>query len=257
MFYRTPLTFLFVFFLSISNANAIVNLGSLHLGEKQKGFIGDISLGLSGASGHSEQFRVKSGANAQWSLENSLYYISFNYKYGESGGVEDQNKGFVHARKIKSISNNLAWEVFSQIEHNKFARLNFRGLLGGGARYEISGMQSKHITFFGLGGFYSREDLTNLSIATDNGIEDTWRGNIYLLERVSFKNNISIFETLYYQPSIAGPKDFRLLNILGIKTSLTKTLSLSFSLEATHDSEPPQGVVKTDLNYFTSIEYSF
>jgi len=241
----------------VNSASAIVNLDNLHLGEKESGFNGDVSLGVSGESGHSERFQAKSAANAQWNLQNLQYYLSFNYAYGESAGIEDQNKGFLHARRIKNISDRLAWEVFSQVEHNKFARLNFRGLLGGGTRYGPVNKNKKHTTFLGAGGFFSREDLTNSSVTTDNGVDDIWRANIYLLERISFENDVSLFETLYFQPSLSAPDDFRVLNILGVKTKLSKQFSLSFSLEVTHDSEPPQGVVKTDSNYFTNIEYSF
>ena len=240
-----------------TNASAIVNLDKLHLNDKQSGFNGGVSFGLSGASGHSERFRVKSAANLQWNRKDSLYYTSFNYGYGESNGVEDQNKGFLHIRKIKSLSDSLAWELFSQVEHNKFARLNLRALLGGGSRFSLSNSGEKNITHIGVGGFYSVEDLTNSSSTTDNGVESVWRANIYLLERITLNNNISIFETLYFQPSFEALDDFRILNILGLKSKFTEQFSLSLTFEITHDSAPPQGVEKTDLNYVTSVEYSF
>jgi len=254
---KTLIVFLFFSFFYLGHANAIVNLDNLHLGKKDAGFRGDVSFGLNGASGHSERFGVKSSASAQWSMEDLLYYMSFNYSYGENSGVEDQNKGFLHARRINEISNSVAWEAFSQIEHNKFARLNFRGLLGGGVRYEINHKSDSHQSFLGLGGFYSREDFTNSNNASDNGVEDIWRANIYLLERVSFSKNVSFFETLYFQPSLNAVEDFRILNILGLKTKITTQFSMSFSLEATHDSRPPQNIAKTDFNYSTSIEYHF
>jgi len=247
----------FLFCFVVSGANAIVNLDTLHLGEKQTGFSGDVSFGLNGAMGYRDRFRLSSVANAQWNRKNLLYYLSFNYGYGESVGVEDENKGFLHARRIKNVSQKIAWELFSQVEQNKFARLNFRGLLGGGTRYALNNNEKKQVTFLGLGGFFSREDLTNSSTTTDDGIEDIWRANLYLLERLVLNKNISIFETLYFQPSVAEPQDFRILNIVGLKSKITKRFSMRFSLEIIHDSDPPQGVVKTDSNYFTRLEYEF
>ena len=256
MSFKTFSAFIFAYCIA-TNANAIVNLDKLHLASKQPGFNGGVSFGLSGSSGHSEQFRLKSALHTQWNLKESLYYISFNYGYGESSGVEDQNKGFLHARKITSLSNRLAWEIFSQIEHNKFARLNFRGLLGGGSRFSLSHSTQKHITHLGLGGFYSREYLIDSSTATDNGRESTWRANIYFLERFALTEKISIFETLYLQPSFTEPDDYRVLNILGLKSDLSDKFSLSFTVETTHDSKPPQNITKTDWNYVTSLEYEF
>jgi len=249
-------------YLFLTNAYAIVNVDSLHLGKNKPGFEAGIKLGFSGASGTTDRFRVNSSANAQWNTEKAdhlsrLYYLNLNYAYGESRGTKDQDKAFLHARRIDDISRHLSWELFSQVEYDTFSRLNFRGLFGGGIRFGGPTLNERQLTYLGLGGFFSREEIKTVTGSNDSGQFDIARGNIYLLERFEVTKKFSIFETLYLQPALDEPKDYRILNIFGFQVSVSDKLSISFTLEQTHDNRPPQQVDKTNSIYFSSLNYRF
>jgi putative salt-induced outer membrane protein YdiY len=63
--------------------------------------------------------------------------------------------------------------------------------------------------------------------------------------------------TLYAQPNVVEPGDFRLLERATLKVNVTNSIALKLDFEVRHDNKPPEQVEKTDYKYTTGIEYSF
>jgi len=246
-------------FLSVfaDNCYAIVNMDNLHLGTIPSGTSGSFNLSSSGATGNREQFQISSGFELHNKQSASLQYLAFNYSYGESFSKEDQNKSYLHLRHIHNLERNHTWELFTQVEQNKFSRLNFRGLIGGGYRWNLTSPQSKNTSIFGVGAYYSEEYLTHSSVTNEERELQIARGNIYWVFRSKLFDTVSLFNTSYYQPSLRDFKDFRILEIAGLEMPLTKNLQFKIFGEGTIDSKPPIGVRKGDLSYKTGIEYKF
>jgi len=252
-----PLMISSLLVLSIStNANAIVNMDSLHLKNIKKGISGTIKVNSNGSYGNSERFVIQSSAEVLAKKERALNYFSINYSYGESFSREDQHKSYTHIRHVNDVEKSSTWELYTQAEENKFARLKFRGLVGAGFRWRFLIDSEKSSSILGAGAYYSRIELTD-SDAIEVKHQNVHRANIYWVYKTSIFDNMTLFNTTYYQPEIQTPEDFRILEIAGFKITLTKTLSFSVYGEGTFDSKPPEGVKKGDLSYKTGLEYKF
>lgn len=238
-------------------AHAIVNIESLRQDETKEGYTGTVNISADGESGNTEKFSINAGGRLQWHGGAITNFAILRYAYSETSGLQDTNKLFFHARHIRQITAKTAYEGFIQAERNKFARLSFRGLIGGGTRLTLSekpGIESLHL---GLGGFFSREILESRAGTTDGGGQNIWRLNSYLNYLRHFNGQVSVLSTTYLQPAVENFGDYRLLEEATLSVKMTNSLSLNLSLDLTRDSKPPQLVKKTDAVYSSGIEYNF
>jgi len=239
-------------------AHAIVNTENLRLQEPEPGFSGNFAMAIAGQSGNTEKSAASVGTRLTWYHKPVTNFIVFNYDYGKTSGVRDTNKGFLHARHVRGITERRAWEAFAQAQKDEFTRLTYRGLLGGGARlvaYKSADDRLELIT--GIGAFYSREKLDERAGTTDAGIDTLVRGNFYFVVKYRLNDTVSLGSTTYYQPATSDFGDFRALEQAALHVTLSDRLDLKISLDVAHDSRPPQLVEKTDTTYRTGIEYRF
>lgn len=239
-------------------AIAIVNIENMRVDSESKtqGFESMLALDISGKNGNTQKVKAGLGARGQWYKEKGTQFIVLNYEYGESSEIKDTDKTFLHYRNIRYQNKELAWEVFSQIENNKFTRLSLRGLLGAGIRWQIL-KNSEQISYLGLGAFRSKEKLEEQAPATDYGVTYNNRINLYLVYKYTISDNSRFVNTLYYQPDISDTKDYRLLEQFGLQVDINGNLSFKVSLDMAHDNRPPQLINKTDTSYNTGFEYRF
>jgi len=236
-------------------AHAIVNLQELHTGEPEPGFSGTLALDLSGDSGNTDKSNLSFGSLLQWQRERRSNMLLLNYDYGESQGVTSSDRGFIHLRHIEQLTAPYGWEIFGQLQNDRFARLSLRSLVGGGLR--VKHRYPKRTTIFGAGGFYEREKLTEVTTTSDDRSSADWRGNLYLIMDWALNEQITLYNTGYYQPRLDEPADFRLLEQAGVKVKIAERLSLRLSINLRYDSRPPQSVKDYDIHYRSGIEYSF
>lgn len=250
--------YLFILLFLFSNQiNAIVNVEDMRVAEPSDGFSGKFDFGMAGASGNTEKSNASLGTRLQWHQGKATDFIVLNYTYGESSGVRNTNKGFLHARHVSQSWAKTAWEGFAQAEKNEFTRLSYRGLLGAGLRFSLNNENRQSALHLGLGGFYSIEELEAKTGLTDDGVEKLWRANLYISYKHNLDNGVQLMSTTYYQPEIGNAADFRLSEQAALSVSLSKRMRLVLSLDVSHDSEPPQSVEKTDTSYNTRFEVQF
>lgn len=239
-------------------ALAIVNIEDMRVKEPIPGFSGQIAAAIVGQSGNTDKAAASVGTRLQWHEKPVTRFIVFNYDYGKTAGVKDTNKGFLHARQIREITDRRAWEGFAQVENNEFTRLSSRGLLGASLRlvaFKSGDDRSALIT--GMGGFYSREKLDVRAGTTDAGVDTLLRGNFYVVVKYQMNETVRMISTTYYQPATSDSRDYRALEQASLSVVLTDRLNLTLSLEVAHDNRPPQLIGKTDVTYRTGIEYQF
>jgi len=241
----------------MASAHAIVDIEALRAGAPQPGYSGALNVSADGQSGNTEKVAINAGARLQWHGGAVTNFAILRYNYGATSGVQDTNKFFFHARHIHQISDRRAYEGFIQAERNIFARLDFRGLIGGGLRLTLTEIPDKKTLHFGAGGFFSREKLQERAGLTDAERSNIWRVNTYLNYVQQLNHSVRVLSTTYYQPAIEDFSDYRLLEEATLSVKMTDTLSLNVSLDLAHDSKPPQAVKKTDTTYSTGAEYSF
>ncbi len=237
------------------SVHAIVNMEALHTGEPKAGFSGQVELSLSNSSGNTEKQEYSLGSRLQWHQEQITNYLLLSGSYAESNGVKDTEKGFLHARHMHGLTSFVTAEAYAQTEYDKFARLEFRGLLGGGARLTLLPRAEKGEAYLGLGAYYSEEHIDD-SFA-DGGTETLWRANSYLVLKYQASNNTTLVSTTYYQPALKETSDYRLMEQAAMRVKVNDTLSLIISADYRHDNQPPLGVEKRDLNYRTTLSLGF
>ena len=228
--------------LGSSSAHAIVNMEGLHTGTPREGFSGSVELALSNTSGNTEKQDYALGSRLQWHKDKITDYLLLRGAYGESAGVKSTENSFLHARHIYQYRPRLAVEGYVQAEQDTFARLEFRGLAGGGARYT-------------LGAYYSQERIDN--DYPDGGTDNLWRASSYLILKYQATPNTALVSSTYYQPAFEDIDDYRLLEQAAMKVKLNDTLSLIVSADYRLDSKPPTGVEKRDVTYTTSFSLEF
>lgn len=239
-------------------AQAIVSMESLHFESPPPGFSGSLSLGMNSAEGNNNISDASLGSRLQWQGEQRTTYLLLNAARGESNDVVNTNERFLHLRHIRGTQNRVAWETFLQGEYDEFARLEFRGLLGGGARLRLWQSDQHGRSYLGLGAFYSEERLIASATTTaEEQEQQLWRENIYWMVKFPFAENILLVNTVYYQPNVDDGRDYRLLDQMALKLGVNEHLSFSLAIEIKKDSQPPIGVEESDKRYQTILEYRF
>jgi putative salt-induced outer membrane protein YdiY len=235
---------------------ALVSIKPVDVGEKA-GFSGGVELGLDTKRGNTEKDTYK--ASAKITYDNNVSYVAWaqvSGEYAESSGVEDTNKKYAHLRFIHKLSKDVfRYEIFGQVQEDKFKALKQRRLGGAGIRAKIFNTPIGGEGYFGLGAMYEDIRYTDPSIDPN---EYNTRLNTYLAYSLKFMDSSSLAYTLYYQPLFEEMSDYVMTNDLELKLQIYKKLFLKFGLSYDLDSRPPNGVAeKYDLSQSTTFVYEF
>lgn len=235
---------------------AIVNMDGLHFSDHKNTFSADLDFSISGSSGNTQTEKIVLNAQFSWQAEKSINLAILGYKYGKSNNSRNVNKAFAHYRYIHQLNSTLDLELFAQLETNEFTRLLYRGLAGSGVRFTVAKTE-QHNAFFGLGAFYSKEEIKVTPGLTDDGVEEFSSANIYFLSKYNVSPSISFSNVIYYQPRLNKLSDYRTLLQAKFDLKINNDLTLRLSLDVEHDSKPSQGIQKTDISYMTGLKLSF
>ncbi len=249
--------FVFVLFITIqllpTQALAIINAEDLDLTIDADGLAGKAGFSVNGSSGNSDKVRGEGNAHLIWQHGKNREMLVGSKSYGNSRGVRDTNKAFVHLRHRYDWTDTWALEGFAQAQQNEFARLKLRTLLGGGLRWSYQNQQLE--LHLGLGSFFEREALRAAA-----GVAPTsqlWRGNSYVSVRYVINERIRLQNTVYYQPAWRDMTDYRLLDDAALHIALNDSLDLKIVIEMAQDSRPPAGIKHIDTSYKTGLSFRF
>ncbi|MGD8593386.1 MAG: DUF481 domain-containing protein [Gammaproteobacteria bacterium] len=250
------LVFLLTLFF-VGPAHAIVSMESVHLGKTPEGYSGAFDINAIGEYGNTEKSSVSTGLKLVRKKDAITNFVLMNYQYGQSAGVRDKNKAFIHGRHIHQMTSKYAWEGFAQASSDEFTRLTLRLLVGGGARIGLWSQSDAMKGFFGLGGFYEKEKLDIESTAEEDDTKNAWRGNMYFVVKAQINEHVSVVSTTYYQPNLGYLDDFRAIEDASLVSNLTESLAAKISLDVSHDSKPVSGVKNTDTTLKVGLDVSF
>lgn len=245
------------FLLLISQAAAggpIVNIESQRFEDPPEGLSGHLEGSLSGESGNQTTFQGSASARLDHLTSQRQWILLAARKYGRSGRDADVDESLVHLRRVVPRGERQAVEYFGQAERNPFRRLEYRGLLGAGLRLGAYTPTEHQRIHFGIGAFAERERETE---EDQTLTQDTLRGNFYWNHRFRTDTGIDLSQTLYAQPALDQPQDYRLLNQFSISSPLSARLDLQFALTARYDNRPPPQVRRTDVSYAVSLRWRF
>lgn len=240
----------------LSASASIVNIEGVRGAPGEDGLSGRLELSVSGSRGNTEKSGVAAGVRIERRQGRTTDLALAEYAYGESSGARDTNRAFAHLRRTAGFRPRLAAEAFAQAERNEFTRLSFRGLIGAGLRVTLTD-SARLRTHVGSGLMYVRETLEALEGTSDAGTEHFWRANLYLSVNGDPNDYTRAYNTLYYQPALDHPADYRLLDEAGLIVRLTERIDLRVAVQVAYQSRPPQAVDRTDVDFTTGIEIRF
>ncbi len=237
-------------------AQAIVSIDQSIAGDRQDGVSHKAHLSFSGASGNTVTSSLTADVLSQWRHGKHLDFLLLQHAYGKSNGATNTDRTFLHLRHRIQLQPVWATEMFAQIGQDTFTRLSNRTLAGGGARLTVMENAGEAAVYLGMGAFYEREQL-NAAAGTTDLESKLWRGNFYMVIQAQINAQLMVSSTTYYQPSMQGGADYRLLEEASAKVQVFENIDLKLGLEYSFDSRPPQTVKSDDFRYHTGFEIQF
>lgn len=187
----------------------------------------------------------------------NVVFLTSNYSFTRLNDSRYINNALTHVRLIRRHGARTFFEVFGQHQFNEFTRLERRLLFGGGGRFALLRAERAEI-FLGAGYMLERETLDLAADLPDARRSEHHRSTNYLTVRYNSEDDrLRLVQTLYAQPRLDRPEDFRLLSETSFEIRIVRRLALTINLNVAHDSEPPTGVKETDTVLSNSLRYSF
>ncbi len=213
---------------------------------------GGFDIGLNGATGNSEVFNIRFGANGDRKTEDNLLHADLLYTLGKQDGRTIQNTMLFNARD-EVLFGNSPWTFFgsTNIEYDELRAYKFR--VG---------------VYTGIGYIVRNDDTTLFKVRAGAGAvreiggpQDRWVpemvfGYDYRRKITEFS---SIVSNLDFYPRIDDFAQYRIRGNIAFETILDPTTgtNLKIGAQSRYDSDPGPGVRRHDLNYFATLGVKF
>jgi hypothetical protein len=258
-------------------ASATVNIEKYRLALHEDGATAGIGLGVGAKSGNVETFETSLSGTAGFRRGRSLLLgvVSGTYAAKRTGDdrLEDPggtlfqsdaryaNKLLGALRYNYDLSERFAGELFTQLQHDEFLRMDLRSLGGVGVRFRV--LDAEHGSLhLGTGTMleYERQD-PDLVAEDPTTLSQRWTS--YLCFRLEPIEGLTLSSTGYAQPRFGDFADYRLLNESSISVAAGEHFSIGINFTLRHDSDPARLVdgepplVPTDTELSNKITLSF
>jgi hypothetical protein len=231
----------------------IVNIEKQRIPTDSTGWFGSASMSFAGSKNTKEtvslsmstliEYKSKSNKDL-WLLISDLSLITGNKE-------KFSNAGFGHLRYNRKLGEAIRWEAFGQIQYNSLVKIDRRILLGTGPRFKLTQMENAKF-YLGVAYMYEREDLIEPTLVSRDH-----RLSSYFSFTLLPENEVIFTSTIYVQPLLKDPGDYRLSNDTSLELDITKKLSLTMSLRYGFDKYPPEGVPNTVYSFSNAIKVEF
>lgn len=230
----------------------IVNVESLRKKTDTTGFAGGVALNGSYLDNDKIIYSINFVPNIQYKWNKNLLLMVIDYKITKSDNVDFEDAAFLHFRYNHKITDIVRWETFTQIQHNKIAKLDYRVLAGSGIRLKLVG-KDWFRAYLGLIPMYEYEQINN----AEKSINKNLRMSNYLSFTFIVSSQAELYSTTYYQPVFSKIRDYRFYNEQKLKVILRKNLFLNLATVYTWDNQPPEDAPGRTLQIKTGLEYNF
>lgn len=231
---------------------AIVSITPVEIG-KNAGWHTKVGVSLETVRGNTDKDNYKGSCKVTYdNNETFVSFIEVTGTYGETNGVEDTKKAYLHYRYIYAISpKKLRAELFLQAQFDKFKEIESRKLAGLGFRLKLYKFLEKGEGYIGLGSFYEEIKYLQSSDLRNFVLSD------YITYKVDFAKDKTLTYRLDFQHVYNNIDDYLLIQKLALKIKLDKRLSLVIDMIHDVDSAPVDGVAKNNFTQTTGLVYSF
>ena len=243
--------------LAAPHAFAQVNAEALRTTLKANPKFLSLEGALVGHAGNTQTLTFSGSAFAGIHYGHSVFFAKASADYGQAMQVTNVARWMNHARYNYEFSERFALEIFAQVQHDRFRRIEVRDLYGAGVRYGIYTDKDNDI-FLGTTYMFEHEAVSVISDGSalngQGGENNVWnRNSTYFGLNAKLSPLVEGASTTYIQPRFDRPKDYRVLSESYLSVQITKVLSAKVSGSLWYDSEPPLGVKTFDLEVKNSL----
>lgn len=245
----------FVAFTGPAPAHAQVNVEALRSQLKEATFGARVAGSLSGYAGNTQGVILGSAGlvGARW--ERHTGFVALSGDYARLNQVVSVAKWFGHARHNYRLTEALWWEVFGQLESDRFRRVASRRLLGTGPRFQLFDSEAFEV-FYGVAYLLEHSDLASRQ-AGSAGEGTAHRFGNYVAMTLRAHPRIVVTSVSYFQPRFDAPVDAKLLNVTQVAFEIAGRLRSRIDATLRYDSVGPADVNRADLELRNSLELAF
>jgi putative salt-induced outer membrane protein YdiY len=220
------------------------------------GLSGSITAGLDVSSGNTDATELQADGNITYLSGRHLLLLVLRGELAEQSGTRYFERIFEHLRYRRRLRRVLFVEAFVQHEFDRFRRLSLRALAGVGGRVALA-LGEQGTLAVGTTPMAEWERLRP-GREPDAGDETlVLRLSNYVSLDVRVAKNVRVGQALFVQPRLSDTGDIRLLSESTLSVEAGALLVLPVSFRVAHDTEPPDGVEKTDVRLQSSIGIAF
>jgi hypothetical protein len=253
-------------------AAAQVNTENLRKRIKHAGYSVIVEESLTGDWGNTQGVSVGAGLGGGWARDPHLIFAYARLDYTKYNGVSSVNKTFAHARYNYEIEEWLWGEAFAQAQSDAFQRLDLRYLFGAGPRARIahfvdlegrkagSPPVSSLDAYLGTAYMFEQDEITAVvgAIGPQNRHLQVWhRWSNYLTLQWQIDPRSVIATTAYVQPAFDTFRNVRVLVDTLLTFKVTKYFSAEMAASVRYGSQPPTGVLRTDVEVRNVLALTF
>lgn len=250
---RKALLFWFLFFgLTVLNAQ-VINIENLRKSVDTVGFSGTASIGFEFSKNVNTELRFSNTLRLQYAWGKNTFLLINEFDFKELNKNKYTNKSVQHLRYNYRLSSSITLEAFTQLQKDRISFINHRALFGVGPRFKLS--KNPNYRFF-LGTLMMYEYENSMG-ATQDIVDQDFRGNIYLSFALFPSKNIQIINTSYYQPKIKGFSDYRISSETTLGITILKNIQFTTSFSYQFDTEPVLGIPLTQYKLENGIAFTF
>lgn len=230
----------------------IYNMQSILATEADEGLSGAISGSVDWRTGNVDYLFLSTTPLARYRNGKHLFIGVVRADHKTSRGTIILSNTFEHLRYRYEISDMVLGEAFVQHQFDDVRRLQVRGLVGAGPMFELLDAKKYGID---LGIAYMLEyEKLRVDDELDSGATDlAHRNSTYLVGHYQLDERVQVVESMYYQPKLTDPSDFRILNDTQLSFKVTERLSFTNSFTIAYDSHPPLTIKRLDTTLLSSL----
>ncbi len=224
---------------SLSLSAQIVSIDKRRTKNPNKGFQGDINLGLNFVHTTTDMMQLMSRFKLQYNDNDNTYLFSSDISFNKVDDERNVNNGGMMFKYNYWVPDKIiVAEAFYQYQYNRVKQLKHRHVMGGGPRFNIADKEKFSLflvaytiylnELFETSDYERRKSLVKFSsmLSTD------WQ----------LAPNTKLSHSTYYEPDYSDPADFRIWSETRFNVKITKMFSFALYLRFDYDNLVPPNV---------------
>jgi putative salt-induced outer membrane protein YdiY len=237
-------------------AAGIVNIQSILATEAKEGLSGALAGSLDWRTGNVSFLFLGATPVARYRAGDHLFVAIWRAEHRTSRGDTLVSRTFEHLRYRYSLTDFLLGEVFAQHEYDAIRRLELRALVGAGPKLDLLKEEGYGLSL-GVAYMLEHERIKRDALPDAGQTSFKHRISSYVVGHYAIDERLQLVNTVYAQPKIDGPADFRLLNESQLVMRLTTKLALTVAFTAAFNSTPADTIENLDTTLINQVAYEF